>query len=120
MHLGWEAVLQPFWNRWIWVNPPKDDGQTVQVIDGDITGAQPLVVDDGLIRITHDLWTGLLTHTEVNPASVDSDIFPSPQIVRNGQPEMNYIEGGIWIIAPNYRGMHFDTSAVVNAKDFLV
>lgn len=111
IHLGWQAIFHPFSSRWLWIDPPKAHGVSVQIIDGDITDVEPLVVEEGLIRITHEIWTGMLMHTPVNPAGGHA-VMGHPVPIGQGISSMSVIETGRWVIAPNYRGQTFDTSLI--------
>ncbi len=113
--LGWEAIFTPFSNNWVWSSPQKDDQGIVQIIDADVTRIKPHICPNGFILVKYDRWTGDLTHSNLNPAKIETTEFPFP--TSQDGPYFNLIDGGTWILPPHHKDFLLDPSKVKNVKD---
>ena len=104
VYLAWEAYLDPFLNLWFFHNPPKDNGESVQIIDANVTNIQPLMLEmlygKTIFRVRYRNHSGMLRTVEIDPSSIDLDLNPTgiPKITLQEDPSMIFFETGSWII----------------------
>lgn len=112
LRLGWQALLCPFANTWHWIAPPNQDGLSVQIIDHDVSGKQPIeegLALKGLFKIVHYSFSGILALEELDPSSL-----PKSRIVQKSEScvALNHLETGKWIIPGNCKAFLLDSSLI--------
>lgn len=117
LRLGWQALLCPFANTWHWITPPTQDGQSVQIIDYDVSGKQPIeegLVLKGLFKIVHYSFSGILALEELDPSS----LLKENRVVHKSEScaAPNHLETGKWIIPGNCKAFLLDPSLIRHAS----